>query len=313
MPGRKITMLPDPVIERFSLVQGVTHPVLSLYVQTSADGTPVARRTRLERIAVVANLRPDDIEASAAGVLGEGTPWRGALAALQRLAHQLEAARGKSDTPRIDFNFYVDWDAAPDGVVRIVPRPRGSPLDKLVAELMIHVNAQWGADLAEAGIPGMYRTQQQGKVRMSVRPEPHQGLGVAQYLWASSPLRRYSDLVNQRQLLALVGGSDPPYAAGDAELFAAMTDFELTYAQYAEFQGRMEHYWCLRWLLQDGIERASAVVVRENLVRLEAMPLYLRVPDLPALAAESRVTVALTRVDLLASTVETRYLGPADA
>jgi exoribonuclease-2 len=313
MPGRKITMLPENVIERFSLAQGAVHPVLSLYVQTSADGTPLSRRTCLERIAVVANLRPDDIEASAGGVLGQGSAWGDALAALQRLARQLEAARGKPDTPRIDFNFYVDWDAAPDGVVRIVPRPRGSALDKLVAELMIHVNAQWGADLAAAGVPGMYRTQQQGKVRMSVRPEPHQGLGVAQYLWASSPLRRYSDLVNQRQLLALVSGTDPPYAAGDAELFAAMNDFELTYAQYAEFQARMEHYWCLRWLLQERIERASAVVLRDNLVRLEAIPLYLRVPDLPALAGESRVTIAPARVDLLAATVETRYLGPADA
>ena len=176
---------------------------------------------------------------------------------------------------------------------------------------MIHVNQKWGALLADVGVPGLYRTQQQGKVRMSTRPEPHQGLGVDQYLWASSPLRRYSDLVNQRQLLAAIAGSPAPHAEGDAELFAAMTDFETTYARYAEFQNRMEHYWCLRWLLQEKVEQAGATVVRDNLVRLDAIPLYLRVADLPALAPQARVRVGLDRIDLLAATLETRYLGPA--
>ena len=40
---------------------------------------------------------------------------------------------------------------------------------------------------------------------MSTRPGEHQGLGVSHYLWSSSPLRRYSDLVNQRQLIATLG------------------------------------------------------------------------------------------------------------
>ncbi len=118
-------------------------------------------------------------------------------------------ARGKADVARVDYNFTVDWDVTPDGRVTILPRPRGSPLDKLVAELMIHVNSSWGKLLVDAGVPGLYRTQQTGKVRMSTKPEPHQGLGVAQYLWASSPLRRYSDLVNQRQLLATLDGGAP--------------------------------------------------------------------------------------------------------
>jgi exoribonuclease-2 len=176
---------------------------------------------------------------------------------------------------------------------------------------MICANSTWGKLLADAGVPGLYRTQQAGKVKMSTEPEPHQGLGLAQYLWASSPLRRYSDLVNQRQLLAVIARQKPPYATGDAELFAAAADFEVTYAQYAEFQNRMEHYWCLRWLIQENATETTATVLRENLVRFDGLPVVMRIADLPPLAPETRVRLAIGRIDLLAATLEARYAGRA--
>jgi exoribonuclease-2 len=168
--------------------------------------------------------------------------------------------------------------------VRIVPRPRGSPLDKLISELMIFVNSQWGRLLAEARVAGLYRTQANGKVKMSTRPGEHQGLGVAHYLWSSSPLRRYSDLVNQRQLHAVVEGRKPPYSDNDAELYAALTDFEATYAAYAEFQDRMEHYWCLRWLIQERVTETTGSVIRDTLVRFDKASAR-RAPAGPSAAA----------------------------
>jgi exoribonuclease-2 len=198
------------------------------------------------------------------------------------------------------------------GRARIAPRPRGSPLDKLVSELMIHVNATWGQLLARAGAAGLYRVQSGGKVKMSTRPGEHQGLGLSHYLWSSSPLRRYADLVNQRQLLAVVAGERPAYAANDAELVAAMADFEATYSQYAEFQERMEHYWCLRWLLQEGVTEAAGTVDREGVVRLDAIPLRVRLADLPPLAQGTPVRVQVLRVDLLEATLEARYAGPVE-
>jgi exoribonuclease-2 len=312
MPGRKITMLPEVVIERFTLAAGSTPPVLSLYIEAAPDGTPLKHATRLERIAIAANLRLDAIGERFVEAAAPGEPeWTDELRVLWRVAQKLEAARGKAETPRVEYSYRVDWDAAPDGRVAILPRPRGSPLDKLVAELMIYVNSTWGRLLADAGVPGLYRTQQAGKVKMSTTPEPHQGLGVAQYLWASSPLRRYSDLINQQQLLAVIAGAKPPYAQGDAQLFAAAADFESTYSQYAEFQNRMEHYWCLRWLVQEPVHETTATVLRENLVRFDALPLVLRVADVPPLAPESRVRLSIGRVDLLEATLETRYAGPA--
>jgi len=310
MPGRKITMLPDSVIELCTLAAGAEPAALSLYVEVAPDGAPLRHATRLERVAVAANLRLDAIGERFAEAAAPGEPeWTDELRVLWRVAQQLESARGKSEPPRIDYSFRVDWQAAPEGRVTIVPRQRGSPLDKLVAELMIHLNSTWGRLLADARIPGLYRAQQAGKVKMSTKPDPHQGLGVAQYLWASSPLRRYSDLVNQRQLLAVIGGDKPPYAEGDAELFAAAADFEVTYAQYAEFQNRMEHYWCLRWLLQEGVTETSATVLRESLVRFDALPLVVRVADLPPLAGDARVRIVVGRIDLLALSIETHYSG----
>jgi exoribonuclease-2 len=312
MPGRKITMLPETVIGRFTLAANSAPAALSLYVETTHDGVVVRQSTKAERVPIAANLRLDAISDCFASDASVSDPeWSDELRALWRLARRLEESRGKADVTRVDFNFLVDWEASPDGRVAIVPRPRGSPLDKLVAELMIHVNSSWGKVLVDAGVPGLYRTQQVGKVRMSTKPEPHQGLGVAQYLWASSPLRRYSDLVNQRQLLAVLDGGAPVYAEGDAELFAIMADFELTYSQYAELQSQMEHYWCLRWLQQENIAESEATVVRDNLVRFDGIPLYVRAPDMPALTPGTRVRLGVGRIDLLAATVETRFIGAA--
>jgi len=315
MPGRKITMLPDDIVAAFTLEAGTTPAALSLYVDVDAAGAPSAHATAIERVPIAANLRLDALGDAFASDLPSPSdpPWTEELRALWKLAQRLSEARGKPDIARIDYSFYVDWEAAgaggEPGRVAIVPRPRGSPLDKLVAELMIHVNGTWGKKLADAGAPGLYRVQSGGKVKMSTRPGEHQGLGIAHYLWASSPLRRYSDLVNQRQLIAIVAGERPPYGDNDAELFAALADFEATYSTYAEFQDRMEHYWCLRWLLQEGVTETTATVIRENLVRFERLPLVVRMADLPALPQDTPVRVAIGDVDLLAATFSCRFAG----
>ena len=313
MPGRKLTMLPDEAIDAFTLKAGTEPPALTLAIEVSPDGVPLAHATRVERVQVAANLRLDGVTSDFANALPSpgDPPWTVELRVLWKLVQRLSDVRGKNDINRIDYGFAVDWNAAPDGRVAIVPRERGSPLDKLIAELMIHVNNTWGKLLADRGAAGLYRVQSGGKVKMSTRPGEHQGLGLTHYLWASSPLRRYSDLVNQRQLLAVVRGETPPYAANDAALFSALADFEGTYSQYAEFQDRMEHYWCLRWLLQENVTETNARVIRENLVRFEPIPVVARVADVPALPPDTPVRIGIGRIDLLASTLECRYAGPA--
>ena len=316
MPGNKITMLPEAVVAHYSLDAGTQRPALSMYLDVAADGTITAESSRVENVAIAANLRHDALEGwfahAPVAAQPDGQPFGRELMALWRLAQGLESIRGQTEVQRVDYNFIVEGDAADDAQSRvaITPRLRGSPLDKLVAELMIHVNSHWGKLLADARAPGLYRTQAGGKVKMSTQPSPHEGLGVAQYLWASSPLRRYADLVNQRQLIAVISGDRPPYTQGDGELFAAMADFEATYTLYLDFQSQMEHYWCLRWILQEDVQELTATVIRENLVRFDGLPIVMRVAEMPNQSPGVQVRLAIARVDLLAAALECRYLGP---
>jgi len=311
MPGRKITMLPEDVIDSHTLAAGQDVPALSLYLDIAPDLRVLGHETRIEHVPVVANLRHHDIEplfnaeTLAAGCLPD-FPFRDELERLWELATVLEAGRGKPATNqnRKDYHFRIDWDAATpqgQGRVAIEERPRGSPLDTLVAELMIVANSTWGALLRDAKIPAMYRAQTAGKVRMTTVAAPHEGLGVDCYAWCTSPLRRFADLANQWQLVALLRGEKPPYPPKSAELMAALRDFELTYASYAEFQRQMERYWCLRWLLQEGVTETTAQVLKENIVRLEDIPLVARATGMPTLERGARVRLSVGAIDLLAA------------
>jgi exoribonuclease II len=308
MPGYKVTMLPPDVIARYSLDAGAERAVVSLYLNVSAADLAVrGHHSRLERVRIAANLRHGAVVAlDAAFEAGSvaGVPYEEALRTLWRIAEALEQRRGKPSVNAaiLDYVFRVEA-----GRVRIEPRRRGAPLDKLVSELMIFANASWGELLAERDVAALYRVQSSGKVRMSVHAEAHEGLGLTCYAWMSSPLRRYVDLVNQWQLVAALNARKPPFARTSEVLLAALRAFEVTHARYDEYQRVMENYWCLRWLLQEAVAEADAVVVRENLVRFENLPLTARVPSLPALEPGTRVRLAIGSVDLLERSLACHY------
>lgn len=318
MPGNKITMLPDELVERFTLAQGRECAAVSLYLDVTPALAIVGHESRLERVPIAANLRHHDVEpVFNEHTLEHGLPefaWKRELTLLWDLATVLEAGRGKpsANQNQVDFGFYVDWHtqtADGPGYVTISQRRRGSPLDKLVAELMILANATWGKMLDKAGIPGLYRVQNGGKVRMSTSAEPHEALGVDCYAWSSSPLRRYVDLVNQWQIIAVLSGAEPAFAPKSADLFAAMRDFELTYAAYAEFQRHMERYWCVRWLRQQSAPEVEARVLRDNVVKLESIPLVIKVPSLPLQMPGSRIRLAIDGSDLVDVEVHARFVA----
>jgi exoribonuclease-2 len=333
MPGDKITMLPDEVVNAFTLAEGNDCPALSLYaVLNPQDWTVVSTTTRAERVPIKRNLRLNDLDAivteeALAG--GEGDyPHKEELGFLWQWALQLEAGRMKKreafglkpeQANRVDFNFYVE-----DDVVTIVRRKRGAPLDKIVAELMIFANSTWGKLLHDSGVPGIYRSQGPGaggwnakiQVRMVTHAAPHQGLGVDQYAWSTSPLRRYTDLVNQWQILACAsnGVTAPlvaPFKHRDATLFAIVSSFDAAYAAYNDFQQNMERYWCLRWLGQEQAKQVDAVVLKEEIVRLVEIPLVVRLAGMPPVARGAQVKLDIVRWDEVDLSLEARLLEVA--
>jgi exoribonuclease-2 len=141
---------------------------------------------------------------------------------------------------------------------------------------------------------------------MGTVPAPHEGIGVPHYTWCTSPLRRYVDLVNQQQLIAAARGEPPPYPANDADLFGIVSSFDAVYAQYAEFQERLERYWCLRWLKQEALVRIGATVLKPDLLRLDDLPLVTRLAGLPMLERGQRVELDILAIDEVDLAVELR-------
>ncbi len=308
MPGSKVTMLPQEIIQRYSLDAGAERPAVSIYFNVAAGDLSIrGHHSKIELVKVGGNLRHADYAAMNELLPAGGTAgleYEEELRLLWRFAEALETRRGKAsvNASLLDYSFSIEGEH-----VSITPRKRGAPLDKLVSELMILVNSTWGGVLAERDVAALYRVQSSGKVRMSVHAEAHEGLGLSCYAWMSSPLRRYVDLVNQWQLTASLSAKRAPFARNSDTLLSTLRAFEVVYARYDEHQREMERYWCLRWLLQENVTKCTAVVLREGTVRLEGLPLVVRVPSLPELSPGVRVILDVAGIDLLDKTVNCTF------
>lgn len=327
IPGQKIPMLPTELISAFSLDAGVLRPVLSLYVTGNREtGEILGSTTRLERIQVAGNLRHDrpdmqiteDMLNDPATDLPQGDWLRPLWQFAMRLCACRDEIRGKPENNnRVEYSFELDGPPDdPDSPIRLIPRQRNAPLDRLVSEYMILANSQWGGLLAQHGVPGIYRSQQGGRVRMSTQALPHEAIAVPQYIWATSPMRRYVDLINQGQIVAAAehGVSArlvAPFKPKDADLYAIIGAFDSQYALWGEFQSSMERYWCLRWLQQQGIRSAQATVLRENLVRLDCAPLVTRVNGLPEMERGDTLTLDIMGFDELRLDIDCRLHATA--
>ena len=337
-PGDKITMLPESVIQQFSLDEGAARPALSIYVDIDSAGVvdKESLQLRAEMVPMGSNLRLENLEhlVTEESLADEAADYdyRQELSVLWAAAKLLHAGRqeqrvvnglraeqlGVLDPNALarDFHFQI---RDVDGVqrVEITPRQRGSILDTIVAEWMIYCNSASGRLLADHGIPGLFRTQKGWgplRTRMQTTPGPHEGLGLDYYAWCTSPLRRYSDLVNQWQLIAIAkhgitAKMVAPFPPRDAALMGIAADFEACYSAYGEYQDRLEKYWCLRWVAQD--ETPKQVFVRhmkEGMSRVEPVPLHLPVPELASHPRMTRAEVSIADVDLLQLTAGVRVI-----
>lgn len=352
MPGYKITMLPDEVVQIYTLDEGRANPAVSLYVTYDEATLEVKNKvTKLERVPVAVNFRHDKLDhivteewLHTPSLHVEGTPpelqeRRSELMFLHRLAQQLKAdreqVRGKPENfSRPDYTFRLEGNDGeePQGneIVSITTRKRGAPLDLIVAEAAIVANSTWGGWLAELGVPGIYRSQASMapgvKVRMSTKALPHAGMGVKSYSWATSPLRRYVDLVNQWQIIACArhgatAALAAPFKPKDAELFGIISSFDGAYSAYNGYQQGMERFWTLKYLEQNNITELDGAVIKDNgpngvLVRADTLPLVISVAG-TAVPRGARVRVKLGDIDEITldihGTVTERLDDPDDA
>ena len=303
-PGGKITMLPENWIAAFSLDAGAYRPSISIYFDVDNEFNVSEPTCKIEAVNIAENLRIQAIEPHFNAETGLDEAGEMMFAHHQDLiwfyqfAIALQKARGKYEpdrAPQYDYSIELDE----EGNVSVVRRERGSPIDTLVSEMMILANSTWAQMLDENELPGLFRVQPAGKVRMSTKSEPHIGMGVQHYGWFTSPLRRAADYINQKQLISLIDDTaEPLYQNSDAELFAALRDFDAAYTAYADFQRQMEAYWSLVYLQQQGTSELTATILKEDLVRIEGLPLVTRATGIPFDALpKSQALFKITELD----------------
>ena len=221
LPEQTIPMLPSAVsTDRGSLNPGELRPALTVFILLSADGElldwKVAR-------SIVRSREALSYETADAALDCSTHPLHSSLNALYRTAMALRTRREEKGALNLDqdeLSVRVDSDDA----IRVRVVPRSAPARSLVQEYMVLCNSLLARYCAENDLPAPFRSQSAPDVSdiraqvpdgplsrymmtrrlspasVSTKPAAHGGLGVEAYVQASSPLRRYADLVTQRQI-----------------------------------------------------------------------------------------------------------------
>lgn len=173
-----------------------------------------------------------------------------------------------------------------DGDITVQLIDRNSPSRLLVAEMMILANHIAGKYAYLHQVPLIFRTQDPplepidpitlkdplafGKVRkllrpssLSLQPGAHHGLGLSVYTQLTSPLRRFADLVMQRQLVANIVGESLPY--DQDELFKVLATAERTARDARIVENEAKKRWFMEYLKQKWLEKPIEVLLLEQL------------------------------------------------
>ena len=248
---------------------------------------------------------------------GDGQPLRTLQAIAQVLrAQRLAAGALEMDRPEVK----VTLDAGRNVAVSVTPAP--TPARRMVAEFMVLANRLIGELLRDCGVPAIYRTQdpvsfedvpdtsvdavrqyhllrQIRPARLTTTPGPHALIGVDPYLQATSPLRRYLDLVVQRQLVSALSGEEPPHSADDLKALIGEADAALRDLNRAEDERK--RYWMLKHMEGRIGEAFPAVVLdvreRQSVVELDTFLIRSNVYLPPSTAPGQTVQLELQEVD----------------
>jgi exoribonuclease-2 len=320
LPETTIRMLPDPISCRAaSLIAGEDRPVLTTDVRLSADGELIDASIYPARIPIMRRLDYDQVDR----ILESGSSADDTAATVARLntaAVQLRQRRrtaGAVLMQRREAKVRVRGDD-----VQITVLDNASAGRTLVAEFMVLSNFVAARYAAANRIPIIYRVQPQMggdlasmRPRLSLHPEYHAGIGLDFYAQLSSPIRRYADLVMQRQLLGALANRDHDTAIYTVdELLTVLAGAENAEASGRELERRAKRYWILRYLERHALDGPiPAYVVREGQsAELANFAVRGTLHGAPTLPNQMPIMVQVSRVDPLRGWLAFDFVGPAD-
>ncbi|MCK5733825.1 MAG: RNB domain-containing ribonuclease, partial [Candidatus Latescibacteria bacterium] len=289
LPDQKIPMFPPPFSEQIgSLLPGA--PRLALSVLFDLDEDLEVRDTHIlsSRIVNRERLSYEQVDAI---LDGEAYPLSESLRLLDRFSEKLQCKRiaaGAVMLERTEIQIHVDQDKR----ITLRKRFRETRSNRIVSEMMILVNRYVAALCAEHELPVGYRTQDPVALddledisnealrrhqilrrvkfsKLSTEPGPHHLLGVDCYTQVTSPLRRFPDLLVQRQIVRYLTQGDVVYDRD--EMASLLQRVEEQIRALKRLERRRERYWLLKYLQPSIGEEFSAVVleVRGKNVRAE--------------------------------------------
>lgn len=274
-PEGSTDMFPRRLVsERLSLTRGELRPALSLFVSFDAESLELLDyRFENTLVRVSENLS----YSAATGVFGS-EEWGRTLVDLARALRRGRIEKGAFLVQLPELKIRV----GSDGSVSAEKDPMNSPAHEVVSECMILMNRLAGDFFAKNAVPAAFRSQTREtdpeareldpadvlfpvKVirhlrpsAVSLEPAPHRSIGVDSYVQTTSPIRRYMDLLMQRQLVCWLRGEGVCYDG--AELEDTNMRVSLSTREIKNAQRSRHRYWLVRYLLQREVKGAKGYV-----------------------------------------------------
>jgi exoribonuclease-2 len=294
MPDQKISMLPTELSEGLcSLKAGELRPAISTMVNLSHSLEVIDYEVLPSLVNIKHQLTYYDVNLAA--------DQNQDVMILREIAQKFRQRRLEAGAVQILVPEINVW-LADDGTITVNKINRESPGRMLVAELMILANWLSAKYLADNDIPAIFRTQPPPRERLykgdegtlyqnwmqrrflsrfvlSHRADKHSGLGLDAYVTATSPIRKYFDLVTQRQIRATLG-LEQPYTSEEIDRLIQLLAVPMS--NVPRIQHGRHRYWLLKYLEQRIGEKEEAIVLKKQRNYYQILlPNYMIECDLP--------------------------------
>lgn len=279
LPDEKIPMIPPILSENLcSLIANEDKRAISFFVTVDSLGSVIETRIKPSFIRVKERLSYEEVTQR----IHSGDEFFNTLYSLASGFREERKNRGAIILHLPEVYATVDE----NGAVHIRRYDREEASQVIVSECMIMANAMAAKFFAEHNLPALYRTQGETKqendsyvnvhplftllrqrrllarAELSTTPERHCSLGVECYSSVTSPIRRYMDLVLQRQLRSYFLDEKPPYTTEALE--ELITEMNTVLPRVFQLTRRWNRYWILRYIEQENIKETTALVLDQN-------------------------------------------------